>query len=112
MDRDASLSAALQLIFKVGRSVPLIRSCDWRLSKIRRDKPCTAQKWSSGLLSGPTKVEGASLNTKLLPASILAVAAMSLNVVAEKPCRRNSFAADSRIRSRDFSDFEARRWRA
>src|SRR6185312_947627 len=42
----------------------------------------------------------------MLPALILAVAAISRKVVAEKPWRRNSLAADLRIRSRDLWDFD------
>src|ERR1035437_909315 len=42
----------------------------------------------------------------MLPALISAIAAIWRNVVAEYPWRRNSFAAASRIESRDFSDFE------
>src|ERR1700716_1781836 len=43
----------------------------------------------------------------MLPALICAIEAIWRSVVAEKPCWRKSFAADSRIKSRDFSDFEA-----
>src|ERR1700694_500247 len=42
----------------------------------------------------------------MLPALISAIAAIWRKVVAEYPCRRNNFAAASRIKSRDFSDFE------
>src|SRR3954453_690128 len=41
----------------------------------------------------------------MLPALISAIEAIWRSVVAEKPCRPNSFAAASSIASRDFSDF-------
>ncbi len=41
----------------------------------------------------------------MLPALIFALAAIWRSVVAEKPWRRNNWAADRRMRSRDRSDF-------